>query len=223
MAASPTELPRLRQAVIAARDLDRTVARLRESLPLGEPFHDDGVGYFGLHNAVFALGDTFLEVVSPVREDTAAGRLLDRRGEEACGYMTMFQVQELAGARSRVAEQGVREVFTVTLDDIDEVHLHPGDMRGAIVSLSTPVPAGAWRWGGPDWQARAAPLAVAGVTVAVADRQSVQDRWRTVIGDLPGVHVIEDAAEPGVVEIRLTGGPGVTIDLGGVRVGADAA
>ena len=60
--------PRLRQAVLAAREL--TVAdRLRDELGLAEPFADPGVWNFGLQNAVFALGDTFLEVVSPFRDD----------------------------------------------------------------------------------------------------------------------------------------------------------
>ena len=91
---------RLRQAVLAARELEPVATRLRDELGLGEPFADPGVEYFGLRNAVFALGDTFLEVVSPVRDGTAAGRLLDRRGGD-CGYMLMFQVEDLGAARER--------------------------------------------------------------------------------------------------------------------------
>ena len=56
---------RLRQAVLVARDLAPVSERLRSELGLGEPFADPGVGAFGLHNAVYAIGDTFLEVVSP--------------------------------------------------------------------------------------------------------------------------------------------------------------
>ena len=56
---------RLRQAVLAAADLDGVANELREVLGLGEPFADPGVAAFGLQNAVFALGDRFLEVVSP--------------------------------------------------------------------------------------------------------------------------------------------------------------
>ena len=64
--ATPTTLPRLRQAVVAAAQLEPTVERLQEELGLGEPYNDPAVGFFGLRNAVFALGDTFLEVVSPL-------------------------------------------------------------------------------------------------------------------------------------------------------------
>jgi hypothetical protein len=50
---------------------------------------------------VFCLGDTFLEVVSPVQENTAAARLMDRRGGD-CGYTTMFRLDDLGGgARAR--------------------------------------------------------------------------------------------------------------------------
>ncbi len=211
----------MRQAVIAARELDPVVERLTGTLGLREPFHDEGVGYFGLRNAVFALADGFLEVVSPVREDTSAGRLLDRRGRDVCGYMTMFQVRDLAPARVRAEQAGVREVFAVELDDIDEVHLHPREMGGAIVSLSTPTPVDAWRWGGPGWAQRSAPLRLTGAALAVNDSTTVSTRWRTVIGGLPGIRFAEDPGDPGLVEITLgaaPGGPRTEIDFGGVRV-----
>src|SRR3712207_1913086 len=142
---------RLRQVVLVARELEPVVARLREALPLGEPFHDPGVGHFGLRNAVMALGDTFVEVVSPVQEGTTAGRYLDRRGGDG-GYMVMFQVDDLAGARERVKALGVRTVWSLDLDDISDDHLHPRDMGGAIVALDECRPEGSWRWGGPAWE-----------------------------------------------------------------------
>jgi hypothetical protein len=213
----PLALPRLRQAVLAARELEPVTEQLRDAFGLGEPYHDEGVAYFGLRNAVFALGDTFLEVVSPLREGTAAGRLLDRRGADVCGYMLMFQVAELAPARARAAAEGVREVFAVDLDDIAEVHLHPGDLRGAIVALSAPAPPGAWRWGGPDWAARAAPGHIAGATVAVAGAEVVAPRWQQVIGALPGVRLVPDSDDAGLVEVTLRGAPR-TLQLDAVEV-----
>jgi hypothetical protein len=195
---------RLRQAVLAAADLDAIAGALRSSFSLGQPFADEGVGYFGLRNAVFALGDTFLEVVSPVRDGTSAGRLIERRGGD-CGYMLMFQVPDLAAARARAAERRVRTVFEITLDDIDEVHLHPADMHGAIVALSQPSPPASWRWGGPDWPARAARSAsVAGAVVGVRDPAAVAALWTSILGGpAPGVSFIADPEERGLVEIRI--------------------
>jgi hypothetical protein len=209
--------------VIAARDLDAVAGELRDTLGLGEPYADPGVEYFGLRNAVFALGDTFLEVVSPVRPGTAAGRLLDRRGGD-CGYMVMFQVDDLGAARERVRAAGVREVFEVSLEDIAEVHLHPADMRGAIVSLSRPEPAAAWRWAGPEWRGRSAPLRVAGATIAVPDPEAVAARWEAVIGapvGFAGVRFTAADADRGLVEVVIAGAAADdhldSLEIGGVR------
>ena len=162
---------RLRQAVLAAGDLEAVAGALRSVLGLGEPFHDPGVGFFGLTNSVFALGDCFLEVVSPAQDGTAAGRYIDRHGGD-CGYMVIFDLEDLGGARARARELGMRVVWQVDLPDISATHLHPADTRGAIVSLDQSRPYGSWRWGGPEWTARvgtAAPGRLAGIAIAVED------------------------------------------------------
>lgn len=187
---------------MAARALEPVAAQLSDALRLGEPFHDEGVSYFGLRNAVFAIGDQFLEIVCPVKDDAAAGRLIERRGGD-CGYMLMFQVDDLGAARERAAGCGVREVFAVELDDIEEVHLHPGDMQGAIVALSSPRPPAAWRWGGDGWEQRAVPATLTGVTVAVKEVETVRERWNHVIGGTAGVSFIEGTAGP--VEVMVAG------------------
>ncbi len=199
-------MPRLRQAVLAARDLEATVGKLREEYGLGEPYHDPAVGYFGLTNAVFAIGDTFLEVVSPVGSEPGAQtatRRLERSGEAVCGFMAMVQVDDLAGARARAREAGAREVFEVELDDIAEVHLHPGDMR-AIVALSEPRPPESWRWGGEGWSERSVPGELTGLTVAAADPTALADRWEGAAGGkIPGCSFTRDERSPGIVEIEL--------------------
>ena len=195
-------MPRLRQAVIAVGDLDRSVELLRSELALNEPFADPAVGYFGLRNAVFAIGDTFLELVSPMQDGTAAGRLLERRGGD-CGYMAMLQVENAAAARERARRLGIREVFEVEFDEIAEAHLHPAEIGGAIVSVSQPRPPESWRWGGPGWRDRSASGALRGLTVAVADPRSVGDRWREVAGGPIPVEFVADPDEPGIASIEL--------------------
>jgi len=232
---------RLRQAVLAAAELEPTAMALRSALNLDEPFRDPGVGAFGLGNTVFALGDCFIEVVSPTRADTAAGRYLTRHGGDG-GYMVIFDLQDAEGARSRAHELGVRTVWQIALPDISATHLHPADMRGAIVSLDSSQPYGSWRWGGPQWTARVgqgAPGHLAGVTIAVADPHAVAARWGEVLGvpvggdqdepvlPLDGGEVrferAEDERGEGLCEIALQLPAGVrdgrdTLALGGVRV-----
>ncbi|MGO9488134.1 MAG: VOC family protein [Solirubrobacteraceae bacterium] len=175
---------RLRQAVLVAAELEPLAAQLRARLGLNEPFRDPGVAEFGLVNVVFALGDCFLEVVSPTRPGTAAGRQLERAGGDG-GYMVLFDIEDLEGARQRAERLGVRTVWRIDLPDISGTHLHPADMRGAIVSLDRSAPYGTWRWGGPDWTARtgtAAPGRLTGITVAVGDPDAVAARWAEVLG-----------------------------------------
>lgn len=171
---------RLRQAVVAATSLDSVVTELRSSLSLGEPFNDPGVAFFGLRNAVFAIGDTFLEVVSPVQDGTAAGRYIDRFGEG--GYMLMFQLDDVTASRERARAAGIREVFVAEHDDITDVHLHPADIGGAIVALDAPVPAASWRWGGPSWDERASSGLVVGAVVRAEDPVALAGRWASVLG-----------------------------------------
>src|SRR5215210_2557997 len=108
---------RLRQAVVVARELEPAVAMLRAGLPLGSPYADPGVAIFGLRNAVMALGDTFVEVVSPARSGTAAERHLERRGGDAA-YMLMFEVDDLAAVRRRLARRGARVAWEIDLPEI---------------------------------------------------------------------------------------------------------
>jgi hypothetical protein len=170
--------------VLAARELEPVAAQLRASLGLGEPFADPGVAEFGLRNAVFALGDCFVEVIAPAGGESPAGRWLDRRGGDG-GYMLIFQLDDLEAGRARAAALGVRVVWSVDLPDISGTHLHPADMRGAIVSLDRADPPGSWRWGGPEWTGQAGPPApgrLLGVQVAVADPEATASRWAQVLG-----------------------------------------
>jgi hypothetical protein len=233
---------RLRQAVLVAQELEPVAGALRSALGLGEPFRDQGVGEFGLENTVFALGDCFLEVISPTRPNTAAGRYLQRHGGDG-GYMVIFDLEDLDGARSRAQALGVRVAWQIDLPDISATHLHPADTKGAIVSLDQSRPYGTWRWGGPQWTgatATGAPGRLAGITVAVGDPDAVAARWGEVLGlavgsgeggvlRLDGSEVRFEAAaserEEGLVEIalelphELAAGTGV-LELGGVRLRA---
>jgi hypothetical protein len=109
--------------------------------------------------------------------------------------MVIFQLEDLEGARLRAQELGVRVVWQIDLPDISGTHLHPADMRGAIVSLDQPRPPGSWRWGGPEWTGRVgsgAPGQVVGVTIEVGDPDATAERW----GQVLGVPVSADGERP---------------------------
>ena len=189
-------LPRLRQLVLAARDLEPTVDALREHLGAGAPYRDPGVAHFGLTNAVLNAGRSFVEVVSPQQADTAAGRWIERNGGDG-GYMLMIEVADARAARARLDELGVRLVWEMELPDIVDLHLHPKDTGGCLLALDEVTVADSWRWGGPEWTERA-PATSGGlreVVIAAPDPDATAARWREVLGlppqDGPGVQLAD--------------------------------
>ncbi|MDH4144505.1 MAG: VOC family protein [Acidimicrobiia bacterium] len=206
------DLPRLRQAVLVAADHEAVTSVLQRELALADPFVDPGVAEFGLRNGVFAVGDTFVEVVSPVRDGTTAGRYLDRQGGDG-GYMAMFQIADVEAARARLAELGVRVVWTVDHDDITDLHLHPRDVPGAIVDVTEARPAGSWRWAGPPWEGAVpahGPGGIVGLTVAAADPAGMAQRWAEAIGatahvDGPGARIDLDRGRQTVRFVEAAG------------------
>ena len=215
---------RLRQAVLVTRDLDGVADALRRELGLLAPYDADPyAGTFGVENRVFALGDQFLEVLTPVAEGTTAGRRLDRGGDG--GYMLLFQVDDMAAARERAADAGVRVVWSMELPEIASLHLHPADLGGTIVALDRPEPPGSWHWAGPDWTGKAgtgAPGRLIGVTLEVGYPDAVARRWSQVLGaePVPGVAFVE--GNGGLVEVAVEVPEEVragreSVEVGGVR------
>ena len=227
-------VPRLRQAVLAARDPDPVAGELERVLGVRNPFVDEGVAHFGLRNAVYALGDTFVEIVSPITSDTAAGRYLDRRDGD-CGYMAMFELADADAVRKRLADLGVRTVWETAHDDIVDLHLHPKDVPGAIVAVDITDPVGSWRWGGPHWTAQVPahdPGGLLGLTVAALDPVATAQRWAAVLGvEAAGAEVVladagqrvqfvsaADDRSQGIVGVAAATTAGVpTADVAGVR------
>jgi catechol 2,3-dioxygenase-like lactoylglutathione lyase family enzyme len=174
---------RLRQVAFVARELEPTVEALCDVLGVEVAYRDPGVAVFGLRNAVMPLGDTFLEVVSPERPGTTAGRLLERRGGDG-GYMVIVQSQDREADRARVEALGVRIAWETALDDAATLHLHPRDVGGAILSLDWMDPPDSWRWAGPRWREAVrtdAVTGIAGVGIQARDPAAMARRWAEVL------------------------------------------
>ena len=174
---------RLRQVALAAHALEPALARLGQVLDLGEPFRDPGVAEFGLQNGVLPIGDSFLEVVSPLAPGTTAGRWLERRGGDA-GYMAIFQTDDLAAARERMGRLGVRVVWEAALEDAATLHLHPRDVGGAIVSIDAMQPPESWRWAGPGWRERSrveVATGLVGAVIEAPDAEKLAMRWGEIL------------------------------------------
>ena len=175
---------RLRQIALVGHDLAAARAEITAVLGLDYDYDDPGVGKYGLRNAVFPVGTTFLEVVSPKAPGTTAARLLEKRGG-AGGYMVILQVDDLAEARARVRDAGARIVDQTDKDGAAFTHIHPKDVGGAILSLDHMSPKERWEWGGPVWHDHMrtdVSVAIVGAELQAEDPSGMANRWSAVLG-----------------------------------------
>ncbi len=173
---------RLRQLVLVAETIEPLASQLQEIFDLGDGYNDPNIIHFGLSNIVLPVGDTFLEIVAPVKAGTTAGRYMERRG--AGGYMVIVQVPHTAAARQRFDDLGMRVVWKADHDAIDGTHLHPKDTGGAILSLDEARPKESWQWAGPDWEGHSDRTArvkqLLGATLQSPTPRALAERWAAI-------------------------------------------
>jgi hypothetical protein len=178
---------RMRQICLVARRLAPVVDEIGSVLGLPVCHRDPGVGKYGLENALFPVGDKFLEVVAPVREGTTAGRYLDRRGGDG-GYMVITQCDDLASRRARCEALGVRIANEIGYPEYRELQLHPRDVGGAMLSFAwqdgARSPGGPWHPAASDGSVPPAPgpiRAMTGAELQSEDPDRLARRWSDVI------------------------------------------
>lgn len=175
---------RLRQIALVAQDLDKARDDIRAVLGLDYAYADPGVGKYGLHNAVFPIGHTFLEVVSPKQAGTTAGRLLEKRSGDG-GYMVILQTDDLPAARAAIHDAGARVVDQWDGDGAAFTHIHPKDVGGAILSVDFMDPKERWEWGGPEWSRHVktdVSATIVGAELQSDDPAGMAARWSAVLG-----------------------------------------
>lgn len=169
---------------MVAADLDAAEQRIADDLGVELCYRDPGVATFGLRNALFPIGDQFLEVVSPTQPGTTAGRQLDKRGGDS-GYMVILEVDDLEALRRRFDEHDARIVFEASADGIVGLHLHPADVGGAILSVDRTDTWGEWPWAGPEWRDRIrtdVASEVLAVVIEANDPAAMSARWAELLG-----------------------------------------
>ena len=161
---------------------DPIVSDLNKLFGLEVAFNDPGVGHFGLENAVMPLGTDFLEVVSPIEENTTAGRYLDKRGGDG-GYMVIIQVDDFDRSKSLVNDYKIGIVWDTDLPEAKAIHLHPKQMGGAIVSLDWMNPKESWKWAGPEWNNHITDdiKGIDGIEIQASNPEEMFNRWKDIL------------------------------------------
>ena len=179
----------IRQIVMVSGLRDPIVNDLCELFNFEVAFNDPGVAHFGLENAVIPIGTDFLEVVSPVEENTTAGRYLNKRGGDG-GYMIIIQVDKFEDSQKLVNEYNIKTVWETDLPKAKAMHLHPKQMGGAILSLDWMEPKESWKWAGPNWEKNiSGPIkGIDGVEIQSDDPELTLNTWLRVLGDVERDH-----------------------------------
>lgn len=180
---------RLRQIALVARELAPVEQRLSSTLGAEVCYRDPGVGKYGLHNALWALGGTFLEVVAPKQDGTTAGRYLDRRKGDG-GYMFIVDCDDLDARRAHLKACNVRLVEDIKVGGeklwAEAVHLHPRDTGGCLLSVDAHGPdrylSGSYMWAGAEWHAKMrADVRIVGATMQCDDPAATAARWSELL------------------------------------------
>ncbi len=173
----------LRQLVMVSSLRDPVVDSLCKLFDIKVSFNDPGVGHFGLENAVLPVGTDFLEVVSPVEENTTAGRYLERRSGDG-GYMVIIQVDDFSEVQNTIKENNVTVVWESEHPEARAIHLHPKEMGGAILSLDWMNPKESWKWAGPNWNEFVNTNTLkrfVGVEIQSDDPEGMKSKWQSVL------------------------------------------
>ncbi|MDA0790875.1 MAG: VOC family protein [Proteobacteria bacterium] len=186
--AAPDKI-RIRQIAICTPDIRPVEREVERALDI-TPVHRDAPGApIWMYNGVFAVGNTFLEILQPERPEAPTQKFLDKQGG-AAGYMLILQVDDLDKARARSKAAGVRVVHDMSAREYHGVkaaaiHLHPGDTGGALTSFDWMEDPESWAWAGRAWPWHQRTEVVSGIVGAVissADPDRVAARFSELLG-----------------------------------------
>jgi hypothetical protein len=179
---------RLRQICLVAPQLEPVIADIADIMGLRVCYRDGNVAKYGLVNALLPVDTILLEVVSPSREGSAAGRFLDRTAGRG-GYMAIFCCDDPDAYGKRANAIGVRTANVMTHAPYHGVQLHPRDCRAAFIEFNHTDGGddvlGPYPPAGPDWQnaiRKDVTQALVGVEMQSPDPKGLAEHWGRIVG-----------------------------------------
>ena len=207
-----TSVPRLRQVVLLAPDLEPALAEVRAAFGFGEGTRDAaGMAALGFEHEVCSFADTFLEVCAPLAPDSHPARLVEKRGP--MGYMVDVQVPDLDASVARAAEDGITPLFQQDYRGARISQWHPRAL-GTLAELDQVDPPESWHDAPEIFERSATGVAtdIVGADIAVADPAAMALTWGRLLGVEPAT---ETSLALGPSTLRFTAGTGglVAIDV----------
>ncbi|KAF1986854.1 hypothetical protein K402DRAFT_331986 [Aulographum hederae CBS 113979] len=123
---------RLRQIALVAKDLKKAEQQLTHVIGTEVIYVDPGVEQWGLKNILVAIGGDVVEVVSPFKDGTTAGRLLSKRGDG--GYMIIMQTVDATKQRNYIESKGLSKViWSHESNQSVAYQYHPRGIQGGMM------------------------------------------------------------------------------------------
>ena len=126
---------------IAVRDLDAAVDWYRRTFG-AEVAHRERVEHDGVEEALIPVADSFVQLLTPTREDSPVARFLAKRGEGL--HHVAYRVDDCAAALAEATAAGAAAIDTAPRPGsrgTTVAFLHPAGAFGALIELveaSTP-------------------------------------------------------------------------------------
>jgi methylmalonyl-CoA/ethylmalonyl-CoA epimerase len=132
-------LSRIDHVGVAVEDLDAAIAVYRDVL--GMPLvHRETVTEQGVDAVLLDVGDGHIELLSPLANDTAVGKFLERRGPGL--HHVAYRVESVEDALSALAAGGVRLIDERPRTGIRGsrvAFLHPASTGGVLTEIVQPA------------------------------------------------------------------------------------
>jgi len=120
---------------IAVSDLGEAVERYRRTLGI-EPVHRERMDDQGVEEVLFAVGESFVQLIGALGPDTPVGRFLAKRGPGV--HHVGYRVANVADALEHLRAEGVSLIDETPRPGsrgTTIAFVHPEDMGGVLVEL----------------------------------------------------------------------------------------
>lgn len=123
---------------VVVRDMDQAMRFYRDTL--GLHVHKEAtIQEQGVRAALLTLGDSEIELLQPIVEDTGVARYLEKRGEGL--HHVCFQVDDIERDLNALKRRGTEMIDLETRIGLAGriCFLHPNAMEGTLVELCEPI------------------------------------------------------------------------------------
>jgi methylmalonyl-CoA epimerase len=128
-------LTEIDHVAIAVRDLDGAVEYYRATYGV-DPVHREVVENDGVEEVLLRVADSYIQLLTPVRDDSPVAKYLDKKGEGI--HHVAYRVDDCAAALDRVKREGhqvIDEVPRPGSRGTTVAFLHPKTAFGTLIEL----------------------------------------------------------------------------------------